>query len=88
LAKIEWADSAIADLARIDRTIAERIVRKVTWLGSNFENIPPEPLSKDMKGLFKLRIGDWRAIYTLEDDRITIQFVGHRSDIYKRLQRS
>lgn len=88
MAKIEWSDIAIADLAKIDKLIAQRIVRKVTWFGNNFENITPDPLSKDMKGLFKFRVGDWRVVYTLEDDRITIQFVGHRSEIYKRLKRS
>ena len=87
MAKIEWSDIAIADLAKIDRAIAQRIVRKVTWFGNNFGNITPDPLSKEMKGLFKFRVGDWRVLYTLEGDRITIQFVGHRSEVYKRIKR-
>ncbi|GAI81124.1 unnamed protein product, partial [marine sediment metagenome] len=43
-------------------------------------------LSNEIKGLLKFRVGDWRVLYTLEDDTIVIQFVGHRSKIYKRIK--
>jgi len=40
---------------------------------SSVHNWALEPLSKDLSGTFKLRIGDWRAIYTIEADTIVIQ---------------
>jgi len=87
LAKIAWTQSALTDLEKLDPLIARRIVNKITWLVKNYENITPEPLVKELKGLFKFRVGDWRIVYSLEeDDTIVIQFIGHRSQIYKRIK--
>lgn len=81
--KVEWEKEALDDLQKIDRPIVKRILYKISWLSQHFENITPESLSSDMSGQFKLRIGDWRAVYTLEDDGIIIKAVGHRREIYK-----
>jgi len=83
LAKIEWTEGAVKDLERLDKPIVRRISRRLTWLSNNFQSIVPEPLSGELKGTFKLRIGDWRAVYTMEGETIVIQFIGHRSEIYR-----
>ncbi len=82
MAKVEWTDRAVKDLEKLDRPIARRVLRRITWLSKNLNNTVPEPLSGMFKGSFKLRIGDWRAVYTLEGDTIVIRFIGHRSEIY------
>lgn len=83
MVKIEWADGATKDLAKLDKTIARRILRKITWFSNNFERVMPEPLTGELKGTFKLRVGDWRVVYTIEGDTTVIQFIGHRREIYK-----
>jgi mRNA interferase RelE/StbE len=83
LARIEWTQGAVEDLERLDKAIGRRILRRLTWFSRNFQSIVPEPLSGKLKGTFKLRIGDWRAVYTVEGDIIVIQFISHRSDIYR-----
>lgn len=55
--------------------------RWLCWLGSNFEKVAGEPLSGEFKGAFKLRIGDWRVVYTVGGKSITVQFIGDRKDI-------
>ena len=80
--KIEWAKDALDDLQKIDKPIVKRILKKISWLSQHFDDIPPEPLSGELAGTFKLRIGDWRVIYTIENEMITIQAVGHRREIY------
>ena len=45
--------------------------------------VTPEPLTGNFKGTYKLRVGDWRIIYTIGYNAILIQFVGHRKEIYK-----
>jgi mRNA interferase RelE/StbE len=82
LAKIEWNEDAIKDLAKLDKPVAERILKKINWLSDNFEKVTPEPLIGQFKGTFKLRIGDWRVVYTIEGRTLVIQFIGHRRDIY------
>jgi len=83
LVQIEWTEGALKDLEKLDKPIARRVLRRLTWLSKNFQSIVPEPLAGELKGTFKLRVGDWRAVYTAEGNTIVIQFIGHRSEIYK-----
>jgi mRNA interferase RelE/StbE len=83
LVRIEWTERAVEDLERLDKPVARRILRRLDWVSKNFRSIVPEPLTGGLKGTFKLRIGDWRAVYTVEGKIIIIQFIGHRSAIYK-----
>jgi len=83
LVKIYWTEDAIKDLERLDNPIEQRVLKKISWLSNNFERITPEPLSGEFKGTFKLRIGDWRVVYTVEGQTLIIQFIAHRREIYK-----
>ena len=83
MAGIEWAEGAVKDLGKLDRQVVLRILKKLDWFSKNFERIVPEPLSGKFKGVYKLRVGDWRIIYTVENDVMVIQSIGHRREIYK-----
>ena len=52
------------ELASLDPGVAQRILLKVAWLAKNFESVVPDPLSGSFKGLFKLRVGSYRVIYS------------------------
>lgn len=83
MARVEWTSDALDDLQKLDQPIRKRILKKNSWFQDHFQSITPEPLSADLQGAFKIRIGDWRAIYTIESDAIVIQAIGHRREIYK-----
>ena len=83
MVRIEWTEGAIKDLEKLDKLIAQRILRRLAWFSKNFQRIVPEPLTGEFKGTFKLRIGNWRAVYTVEGKTIVVQFIGHRREIYK-----
>jgi len=38
---------------------------------------------KDARNLYRLRVGDYRVIFTLEGDTITVYDVGNRKDVYR-----
>jgi mRNA interferase RelE/StbE len=83
---VEFTDEAEKDLARIDKNTAQRILNKLRWLAENFDMIKPERLKGEMwKDKFKLRVGDYRVIYSVDFDKkiITVHLIGHRSEIYK-----
>ncbi len=82
---VEFSLEAITDLEKLDRVIAQRLVEKIKWLAENFDNITPQALTGDMKGFFKLRVGDYRVIYTISqlENIITIHLIGHRREIYR-----
>lgn len=61
---IEVTPQAEEDISRLDKTIAQNIADKIDWLSENIELIIPAPLKGKFKGKYKLRVGDWRIIYS------------------------
>jgi len=82
---VEFTLQSEGDLARLDKTIAQHIADKINWLSQNIESIIPTPLKGQFKGKYKLRVGDWRVIYSFNHSPqiITIYAVRHRREVYK-----
>ncbi|MCH8167622.1 MAG: type II toxin-antitoxin system RelE/ParE family toxin [Proteobacteria bacterium] len=38
-------------------------------------------------GLWRIRVGGWRVVYTVEDDVLLVLMIGGRGDVYERLRR-
>ena len=81
----EFTLQAEEDFTRLDRTVALHIADKIEWLSQNMEGIVPAPLKGNFKGKYKLRVRDWRVIYSLDhlSQVVTVYAVRHRSDVYK-----
>lgn len=62
------------DQLRIIKTIRKKLTSKPQEFGS--------PLKGELKGYWKLRIGDYRVIYKIEEDKILVYviMVGFRRD--------
>ena len=78
--KIIWDEKAYDSLNKLELIISRRILKKVEELSKN-------PFSKDIKKLkgrddFRLRVGDYRIIFYIENNIIQILKVGHRKNIY------
>ena len=79
---IEYSDEAIFQLKGLDTQIAKRIVQKI-------ENTRSDPHRFFVRLVgrteFKLRVGDYRVIAEIEENRkvIIIRSLGHRKNIYK-----
>ena len=77
---IEWKENALRELEKLESSLARRILKKV-------DEMSEDPFSKDIKRLkgrndFRLRVGDYRIIFFIEDNIIQILKVGHRKNIY------
>lgn len=83
MASIRWGSNVLANLNTLDPVIRERILTKAGWLAENLKDIIPEKLHRELNGLYKLRVGDYRAIYSISQNIISIETVGHRRDVYK-----
>lgn len=83
--KVEFRPEVEKDLQNLDKEVIRRIFQKIKWLSENFEYITPEALKGDWKGKFKLAVGNYRVIYSVNYNLniITVHLVGHRKDIYK-----
>ncbi len=80
-ATVEYKASVERDLRRIDKKDVNRILNKIEKVLSENPN-KGEPLKGDYKGLFKLRIGDYRAIYTKTKEGVLILRIRHRGKAY------
>ncbi len=81
---IEFLRTALKELSKLPKDIQQRIAEKIEELKTN----PCPPGVKALKngnGRLRLRVGDYRIIYRIEEDRLVIVIVkvGHRKSIYK-----
>ena len=83
--KVEFTPNAETDLARLDAPVAQRVLKRLRWLAENFEAIRPEALTGQWQGVFKLRVGNYRILYTYNHAKrkIVVHFVRHRREVYK-----
>ena len=83
--QVEFEPEALANLDRMSSTDRKRIFRKINWLTLNFEQAVPQGLSANLAGLYKLQVGDYRVIYSVDEQGqlIAIVRVGHRSEVYE-----
>lgn len=79
------AEEDLAKLAKANKAIAQHILSKIKWIAENCTFINHKPLSGDMAGFFKRRIGDYRVIYMIDTYSQTIEIcvIGHRKDVYE-----
>lgn len=80
--KIEYKDSVRREQRRIDRIVAKRILAKIEQ-ELTADDLVPEPLHGPYGGLYKLRVGDYRVIYTFSANAILVVHIVHRSDAYR-----
>lgn len=83
---VEFRPEASENLGRLSKSNAQRVLNKIKWLANNFDAVSHEALTAELKGLFKLRIGDYRVIYSIvrKERLVIIHLVGHRRNIYER----
>ena len=80
--RIEWLDEGNADVRRLDRATAMRIFDGVLYYARTGGG-DVAPLHGDMAGSFRLRLGDYRVLFALQDNVKRIFGVRHRSEAYR-----
>lgn len=71
------------DLPRLDNTIRTRIKKAIETRLMVAPEQYGEPLRRTLKGYWKLRVGDYRVVFKIERDQITILGIRHRRDVYE-----
>ncbi len=81
---LEIKQSAQKELDALDDAVFTRIDRKILALADN-----PRPAGckklKGYKAQGRLRVGDWRVLYIIEDAAklVTITRIAHRREVYE-----
>lgn len=84
--RIRILDAASRELSQLNKAAGRRIADRINWLASHLDELRLEALSKELKGLYKLRVGDYRVIYEVlhEEQTVVIHAIGHRREIYRK----
>ena len=81
---ITFARSARKELEALSRPIVARVLNRIEALGRD-----PRPAGcRKLVGqgnLWRIRVGDYRVIYEIDDSRQTVDVsaIRHRSDVYR-----
>jgi mRNA interferase RelE/StbE len=80
--KIEIKKSASKEIAKLPKTVLKRVLNKIQLLSLEPRPSGCKKLSADEK--YRVRIGDYKILYSIEDDKLVIYIVkvGHRKNIY------
>lgn len=81
--EIRWHRQALKTLRRLPRDEARRIVNRIEQYARR-----PQSLAGSVKTLrgregYRLRVGDWRVIFTREGEILAILRIGARGKVYK-----
>ncbi len=85
--KVEFTDKVLKELKKLDRHTSALILG---WVRKNLEGCENprlfgKALSANRSGQWRYRVGDYRLLAQIEDDKIKIIIlnVGHRREVYE-----
>ena len=73
---------ALKDLSKLDKTVAQEILNKIKLL----KHFPKCANTKKLKNFYppyRLRVGNYRVLFDIEEDILTIYRIKHRKESYK-----
>ncbi|MEK6661842.1 MAG: type II toxin-antitoxin system RelE/ParE family toxin [candidate division NC10 bacterium] len=79
-------DVVAEDLVELPASIRARIIRAVE------SRLTTEPtrygvrLRQSLGGLWKIRVGDYRIVYEIEEEKVTVWAIRHRKDVYEEAE--
>jgi len=88
--RVEVGPKARRQLAELDVAVGSAVERKIIWLAQNADIMVHRRLvcmPDDLAGLCKLRVGDWRILYSVyhAEKIVRIYRIQHRSEVYRDL---
>jgi mRNA interferase RelE/StbE len=90
--KIILLPDAEESFKEFDKSVQKRIAQKIDWLSVNADKVIHHPLTSlpaDLRGLCRIRVGDYRILYWVYDEisQIKIYAIEHRSKDYRSVKK-
>lgn len=82
---VKYLPQAEKDLARLPREADERIRKRIRLLQEDARPPGCKALHGEWKGLTRIRVGDYRVVYQIQDALVLVVIVkiAPRSDVYR-----
>jgi mRNA interferase RelE/StbE len=83
---VEFAPAAAKALSRVERRTRLRIAGVIELLAVDPRPPGAKMLRGEERGVWRVRVGDYRVVYTVEDERLVVLVVrgAHRREAYAR----
>jgi mRNA interferase RelE/StbE len=78
--------SAAKELKRLPKPTIQKVIKRIESLA--IDPRPVDCVKLTGQELYRIRQGSYRIVYSIQDNELIIWIIkiGHRKDIYKRLQ--
>ena len=83
--EIVYRDEIASDLGGLGGRLLKRVLDAIENRLSSSPELYGKPLSHELKGLRRIRVGDLRVAYQATDRKVVIWAVLHRKKIYAEL---
>lgn len=81
---LEFSYMAVKDLKKLPKNIQKKLLAKLEFfLASETPLSFSRPLINSEIGQYRFRIGYYRVVFDVLDDKIIVLTLGHRRDIYR-----
>ena len=82
--RVTLAPTVDRAVARLPKKMRSRVADRLDTLSQDPR--PPGSIKLTGEDAYPIRVGDYRIIYTIHDDRLVVIVidVGHRGDVYRR----
>lgn len=77
----------IEDIPRLAKDWRERVRNAIEAKLTTSPDFFGKPLRRSLKGYRKLRVGDYRVIFRIQDTQILVFAILHRSVVYKEMKK-
>ena len=71
------------DIPKISGSYRNRIKQAIKVKLTSEQDLYGKPLRRSLKGYLKLRVGDYRIIFRIEDKKVKIFAIAHRRIVYE-----
>jgi len=76
---------AIKEIQKLPEQVKKRLKAKLEWFAKQTD--PREfskPLTKPADAQYRFRVGSYRILFDIEDQKIVVLYIQHRREVYRR----
>jgi mRNA interferase RelE/StbE len=83
--QLVYKKPAVKEIQKLPKQIKKRLKLKLEWFASQSD--PREfskPLTKPADAQYRFRVGSYRILFDIEDQKIVVLYIQHRREVYRR----
>lgn len=83
MATVEFSDLAMRHFAAVPLGMKRRVEAVINRLEDWPAVSGAKPLTRELKGHYRIRTGDWRIVFHVSGSLVTVDRIDNRKDVYR-----